>query len=74
MLTIMQNASAFRCKILAWMKEPEWKWHIIHTDYMSELLPTTVPLSCCLTTLLSTALGFDVITHNPNGPNNDINT
>ena len=74
MLTIMQNASAFRCKTLAWMREPEWKWHIVHTDWMRDLLPKILPQSSGITKLLSTALGFDELTNEPNGPNNDTNT
>jgi len=70
--TIYAYAAKLRCKLLAWMKEPEWKWHIVHTDWMRSLMPTIVPLTGLLKTslLLSTAFGFNLFINEPNGPNN----
>lgn len=33
------NFDKIRCKKLHWMKEIIWKWHILFTDHMSELIP-----------------------------------
>ena len=39
MNTIYDNADKFRCRTIAWMREPEWKWHIMFTDCMGSLMP-----------------------------------
>tara|TARA_B110000977_G_C10954243_1_gene445889 strand:+ start:235 stop:450 length:216 start_codon:yes stop_codon:yes gene_type:complete len=69
-INIYAYSAKLRCKILAWMKEPEWKWYIVHTDWMRNLTPVIAPLTGVLTSLLSTAFGFNLFINEPNGPNN----
>ena len=69
MINVMMNASKLRCRILAWMREPEWKWYIVHTDWMDDLLPKTAPQFITSPSHAPTSLGFDTFTNNPNGPN-----
>ena len=69
MKTVIESAATLQCKKLAWMREPEWKWHIVHTDYMSILLPKTTPLDSFLNKQVLTAIGFDEADNESNGPN-----
>ena len=39
MLTIYDNANKIQARKMAWMREPEWKWYIVHTDWMNSLMP-----------------------------------
>ena len=73
MKTIYANAAKFQCKKLAWMREPEWKWHIVHTDWMRDQMPLSPPQSNLALKLSSkyesTPIGFDVRMNEHNGPN-----
>ena len=40
---MLVNLSKIRCRKLHWMSEATWNWHIIFTDHMSNLIPTTTP-------------------------------
>ena len=68
MMTVMMNASKNRCRMLAWMREPEWKWHIVHTDWMDELMPKALPHAPVFFKQMQ--LGADPSNGLPNGPNN----
>ena len=39
MQTVYDNAAKIQMRMMAWMREPEWKWHIVHTDYMASDTP-----------------------------------
>lgn len=72
MMTVMMNASTNRCQTLAWMREPEWKWHVVHTDWMGDKMPKTVPLSKSKRGApVYVNYGINVATDHANGPNND---
>ena len=71
---VYANAAKLRCKKLAWMIEPEWEWWIVHTDHMSVLRPKTTPQSSYLKTQVLTAMGFDELANEANGPNNESNS
>ena len=72
MQNIYDNADKFRCKKLAWMREP-YLWHIVHTDYMVDTSPRSPPQSDLALRLRSKQrampFGFNLIDINPNGPN-----
>ena len=68
MMTVMMNASTNRCRMLAWMREPEWKWHIVHTDYMSDVMPKALPQAPVLFKQIQ--LGANPTSNRANGPNN----
>ena len=72
MRTVIMNASKLRCRILAWMREPVWKWWIVHTDHMSERLPNKTPLYSYFNKQVLTAMGFDELANESNGPNDTI--
>ena len=66
MPTFIMNTAKMRCKIKAWMREPEWEWHIVHTDNHYETTPRTRP--DCVKYKAGDRLGTHP--HNkPNGPN-----
>jgi len=44
MQTIYNNAAKIQIRLMAWMREPEWKWHIVHTDHMADDMPTHLAL------------------------------
>ena len=69
MKTIYANANKIRCRILAWMREPEWKWHIVHTDYMDELMPKFHLFRALSWVKKHMNLGADTLNNPPNGPN-----
>ena len=67
MMTVMMNASTNRCRMLAWMREPEWKWHIVHTDYMADTQPKALPSAPVLFKQIQ--LGVSPTSDLTNGPN-----
>lgn len=73
MKNIYANAAKLQCRMLAWMREPEWKWHIVHTDWMRDQMPLSPPQSNLALKLSSkrrsTPFGYDLMDINPNGPN-----
>ena len=69
MMTVMMNAATNRCRMLAWMREPEWKWHIVHTDWMGELMPRVAIQQPPVDTHNIVAMGCDLLANEHNGPN-----
>tara|TARA_R110002074_G_scaffold34592_1_gene95062 strand:- start:275 stop:487 length:213 start_codon:yes stop_codon:yes gene_type:complete len=69
MKTVIESATKLRCKKLAWMRGKEWKWHIVFTDHMSVLLPKKTPLYSYFNKQVLTAMGFDELDNESNGPN-----
>ena len=51
------------------MREPEWKWHIVHTDYMDELMPKFHLFRALSWVKKHMNLGADTLNNPPNGPN-----
>ena len=39
MQTVYDNASKIQMRKMAWMRDPEWKWFIVHTDHMASDTP-----------------------------------
>lgn len=69
MLNIITNASSSRSRPMAWMREPVWKWHIVHTDYMQDTMPRYNALSGRTSPNSYIAIGFDQLDNEHNGPN-----
>lgn len=69
MKTVIQNAAKLQCRKLAWMREPEWKWHIVHTDHMSVLLPKFYWKFNEWFGTYSMSFGYCGNDNAPNGPN-----
>ena len=67
---VYANAAKLRCKKLAWMRGKEWKWHIVFTHHISVLLPNKTPLFSYFNKQVLTAMGFDELANESNGPNN----
>jgi len=67
------NFSKMRCRKLAWMIEDHvWKWHLVFTDHMNNLIPKhAVAKRRCLTlhSLLNFGSGIINMARLPNGPN-----
>jgi hypothetical protein len=72
-MSIYDNANKLRCRNFAWMRHPEWLWHVVHTDWMRDKMPISPPQSDLVKKLASknraTPFGHDLTNINPNGPN-----
>ena len=48
-LKVIYLASKIKIRTMAWMLEDNWLWHIVHTDYMSNILPKhSMGLTCAI--------------------------
>lgn len=36
---VIYLASKFRVRVKSWMREVEYVWHLVHTDYMADTFP-----------------------------------
>ena len=70
MQTVYDNASKIQMRMMAWMREPEWKWHIVHTDHMADVMPTQGVMPQHPPCVLSLGAGKDNASQMPQGPPN----
>ena len=66
-MTALINRPNLRCRILAWMRESVWAWYMPMTDWMDNLMPST--LSPVVADYHAVAFGFNQLDNEHNGPN-----
>jgi len=68
MQTVYDNAAKLQKRAMAWMREPEWKWHIVHTDHMADDMPTHLALPQHPSCILPLCTGKASTDRSPQGP------
>jgi len=70
MQTVYDNASKIQMRMMAWMREPEWTWHIVHTDHMADRAPRSgLNSMSAWFGKHRMNMGCPVFDNRPNGPN-----
>ena len=69
MKTIYAKSDKFRRRTRAWMRNPVWKWYIVHIGHMDSLMPKFYWRFNQWFGVYAMSFGFDVLGNRSNGPN-----
>lgn len=69
MQTLYDNADKFRRRTRAWMRNPIWKWYIVHIGHMDSLMPKYYWRFTQMRGAYALSFGADVVANYANGPN-----